>query len=76
MEAFTYSNARQNLSRVLDTALRQGEVRIKRRDGTSFVIRPERDRKSKSPLDVKGIQIKDLVLGDVLRAIKEGRKDY
>lgn len=76
MEAFTYSNARQNLSRVLDTALRQGEVRIKRRDGTSFVIRPERERKSKSPLDVKGIQIKDLVLGDVLRAIKEGRKDY
>lgn len=76
MEAFTYSNARQNLSRVLDTALKKGEVRIRRRDGTSFVIRPERVGKSKSPLDVKGIQTKVIGTGDILRAIKESRKEF
>lgn len=76
MEAFTYSTARQNLSRVLDTALKQGEVRIRRRDGTSFVIRPERERKSRSPLDVKGVRAKAIGMGDILKAISESRKEY
>lgn len=76
MESFTYSNARQNLSRVLDTALRRGEVKIRRRDGTSFVIRPERKVGSKSPLDIKGVKTTGISVEDVLEAIKEGRKEY
>lgn len=74
MESFTYSNARQNLSRLLDIANRLGEVKIRRRDGTSFVIRPEKKTTSKSPLDVKGISAKGVDLGDVLKAIQEGRR--
>jgi hypothetical protein len=76
MESFTYSNARQNLSRLLDIALKRGEVKVRRRDGTSFVIRPEKRAKSKSPLDLKGVKVKDLDMQDVFRAIKEGRKEY
>ena len=76
MEAFTYSKARQNLSRVLDIALDQGEVKIRRRDGTSFIIKPEDRKSSKSPLDVKGVVVKGIGMNDVLKAIKEGRKEY
>lgn len=74
MESFTYSNARQNLSRLLDIASRRGEVKIRRRDGSSFVIRPEEKADSKSPLDVKGIHPKGLGRGDILKAIQEGRR--
>lgn len=76
MESFTYSNARQNLSRVLDTAMKRGEVKIRRSDGTSFIIRPERRVKSKSPLDIKGVKSTGISVKDVLVAIKEGRKEY
>ena len=76
MEAFTYSNARQNLTKLLDLAMRQGEVRIRRRDGTSFIIKPEERKGSKSPLNVKGIEVKGIGMSDVLKAIKEGRKEY
>lgn len=75
MEAFTYSKARQNLSRLLDIALDQGEVKIRRRDGTSFVIKPERDKKSKSPFDVKGVQVKGISRDIILKSIKESRKE-
>jgi Antitoxin Phd_YefM, type II toxin-antitoxin system len=76
MEIYTYSKARQNLSRLLDLALKTGEVKIRRRDGTSFVIKPERDKQAKSPFDVKGIQVKGISRSDILRSIKEGRKTY
>lgn len=76
MEAFTYSNARQNLARLLDLALKRGEVRIKRRDGTSFIIKPEGKKSSKSPLDVKGVTVSGLKMDDVIKSIKDGRKTY
>ena len=76
MEAFTYSNARQNLARLLDIAMKRGEVRIRRRDGTSFIIKPESRRTLKSPFDVKGVDVKGIGMVDVLKAIKEGRKEY
>jgi hypothetical protein len=76
MEAYTYSKARQNLSRLLDLALKTGEVRIRRRDGTSFVIKPEREKKSKSPFDVKGMLVKGISQGDILKSIKESRRSY
>jgi hypothetical protein len=74
MEAYTYSNARQNLSEVLDLALKEGQAKIMRRDGTSFIIRPEKRRKS--PLDIKGVNVKGLEMPDILDAIKESRKRY
>ena len=40
MNVYTYSEARRNLSSVLDEAEREGEVRITRRDGSTFSLRP------------------------------------
>jgi hypothetical protein len=74
MESFTYSSARQNLSRLLDIASRRGEVKIRRRDGSSFVIRPEEQAGMKSPLDVKGVRPKGVRPEDILKAIQEGRR--
>jgi len=52
MDIYTYSNARQNLARVLDQAKKTGRVLIQRRDGSLFSLRPE--EKLTSPFDVGG----------------------
>ena len=49
---FTYSEARQNLASLLEKALQEGEVRVRRKDGQIFVIVPEVTHGS--PLDVEG----------------------
>ncbi|VAX37919.1 hypothetical protein MNBD_UNCLBAC01-407 [hydrothermal vent metagenome] len=71
MIVFNYSQARQNFANVLDKALEDGEVHIKRRNGQMFVIKPE--RKSKSPFDVPGINL-NLSKKEILNFIHEGRK--
>ncbi|MCL4804678.1 MAG: type II toxin-antitoxin system Phd/YefM family antitoxin [Anaerolineae bacterium] len=68
---YTYTEARQNLAKLLDKAVADGEVRIRRRDGSVFVIRPE--PVSGSPLDVEGVDL-DLTREDVLEFIAEGRR--
>lgn len=50
MRVYTFSEARQNFASVLERARREGEVKIKRRDGQVFLVQPERF--SRSPLDV------------------------
>jgi antitoxin Phd len=54
MQVYTYSEARQNLSTVLDRAESTGKVIIRRKDGRTFALVPERTRRS--PLDVPSIQ--------------------
>ena len=71
MKVYTYSEARQRLARILDEARREGQIRIKRRDGTEFVIRPVDPRGS--PLDVTGVDT-DVSAADILAAIREGRE--
>ena len=71
MMVFTYSEARQNLSALLDKANQEGEVRIKRRDGQIFVIKPQ--ARSGSPLDVEGVDL-NLTLSQILESIQEGRR--
>lgn len=70
---YTYSEARQNFASLLDLAVAQGEVRIQRRDGQTFVLRPE--PVSKSPLDVEGIGL-NLGIDEIVRSIHEGRRVY
>ena len=53
---FTYSEARQKLATVLEQSKTEGEVRIKRKDGQEFVIKPA--EKPESPLDIEGIDLK------------------
>lgn len=68
---YTYTEARQNLASVLDKASEEGEVRVKRRDGQVFVIRPE--RVTTSPLDVEGIDL-NISTDEILQFIAESRR--
>jgi antitoxin Phd len=54
MQVYTYSEARQRLSSVLDKAEVSGKVLIRRKDGRTFALAPERTEMS--PLDVPSIQ--------------------
>lgn len=70
MKVFTYSEARQNLSKLLLLAQKE-EVEIRRRDGTIFSLK-SKDRKRPSPFDVPGIHTK-VTTEDILEAVKESR---
>lgn len=72
MKSYTYTEARQNLASLLDQALRDGEVLIKRRDGQVFVLRPQES--DASPLDVPGLDL-DLTVSEILGFIQEGRRN-
>lgn len=54
MQVYTYSEARQKLASVLDKAEVSGKVLIRRKDGRTFALAPERTEKS--PLDVPSIK--------------------
>jgi len=71
MKVFTYSEARQNLSELLNIAKNE-EVEIRRRDGSIFSI-VRKINKRKSPFDVEGIKTKATTC-DILSAIKESRQ--
>ena len=73
MIVYTYSEARQNLASLLDRAAQEGEVRIKRKDGQVFVVKPE--PRAESPLDVEGVDL-GLTRTEILQFIQEGRRPY
>ncbi len=73
MVVYTVSEARQKLAALLDKAAKDGEVRIRRRDGQVFVIKPQTRRSS--PLDVEGLDL-NLTTADILQSIQEGRRAY
>jgi len=73
MNVYTYTEARQNLASLLDQAAREGEVRIKRKDGQVFVLKLL--QKEESPLDIKGIEL-GISTNEILGFIAEGRKSY
>ncbi len=72
MEVYTFSEARGNFATVLDIAKKQGSVRIKRRDGQSFIITSEKHENS--PLDVEGINL-NLSRDEIVDFIREGREE-
>jgi hypothetical protein len=53
VEIYSYSEARQKLSSVLDEAESTGKVFIRRRDGRTYALVPERT--PTSPLDVPSV---------------------
>ncbi len=73
MQVFTYSEARQKLSSVLDKAEKSGKVLIRRRDGRTFALVPE--PAAASPLDVPWIdaQVTTEEIVSILRK-QRGRK--
>jgi hypothetical protein len=73
MRVYTYSEARRKLASLLEQAVKEGEVKIKRRDGQTFVIRPE--TRAGSPLDVEGIDL-GITTAEIVQFIQEGRRIY
>jgi uncharacterized protein (DUF433 family) len=71
VNVYTYSEARQKLASVLEQAAREGQVRIRRKDGQSFVIRPE--PRTSSPLDVEGLDL-DLGADEIVQMVRESRR--
>ena len=71
MKVYTYSEARQKLSAVLDRAKAEGEIRIKRRDSGEFIVRPAQRRGS--PLDVEGVDT-DLTVEEIVDTVREVRE--
>jgi len=70
MKVYTYTEARQKLSAVLDQA-RSESVIIKRKGGESFQVVYKKPDK-KSPFDVPGIKTK-ATTSDILEAVKDSR---
>jgi hypothetical protein len=71
MVVYTYSEARQKLASLLDQVLQEGEVRIKRRDGQVFVVKPEAELGS--PFDVPGVDL-DVSATEIVQFVQESRK--
>jgi len=71
MQVFTYSEARQNLSKLLVLAQTE-EVEIRRKDGSIFSL-ISKEKPSKSPFDVSVINTKSTTL-NILSAVEESRK--
>lgn len=70
-KTYTFTKARQNLKSVLDQAEKDGEVRITRRGGKSFVVRVETS--NRSPLDIPGVET-DITLDEIIESVREGRE--
>ena len=71
MKVYTYSEARQNLAKLLNEARSEGKVAIKKRDGQTFILRPVKEQGS--PLDIEGVDL-DLNLDDLNEAVRESRE--
>jgi len=70
---YTYSEARQNLASLLEKAVREGEIRIRRKDGQTFVVRSE--ARVDSPLDVRGIDL-GITTAEIVQFIRESRRVF
>jgi antitoxin (DNA-binding transcriptional repressor) of toxin-antitoxin stability system len=75
MKIYNYSEARQNFTTVLNTALKE-EVIITRKDGSKFKIISINDKKDKgkSPLEgIKSIKV-NITTQELVEIIREGRE--
>ena len=75
MRIYNYSEARQNFTTVLNTALKE-EVIITRKDGSRFKIIyiVDKKNKGKSPLEgIKGVKA-NITTQELVEIIREGRE--
>lgn len=73
MRMFTYSEAVQDLSSLLEIAQRDGAVGIRHKDGKSYKLQPLALKGS--PLDVGSVDI-DITTEEIVQIIREGRGDF
>ena len=74
MMVYSYTEARERLSALLERALSEGQVKLRSRDGRVFIIRPERPPKS-SPFEVRSVQLA-ITKADILEAVRESRARF
>ena len=72
MKVYTYSEAREKLSSILEESKTE-EVVIKRRRGDMYAIVPQSVRHRRSPFDVPGLR-KNINRQEILEAISESRE--
>ena len=70
MQVYTYSEARQRLASVLDKAEASGKVLIRRKDGRTFSLSPERTKKS--PMDIPSIKAR-VTTGELVSLVRKER---
>jgi antitoxin (DNA-binding transcriptional repressor) of toxin-antitoxin stability system len=70
MQVYTYSEARRKLASVLDKAESSGCVIIRRRDGRSFTLVPQKS--PVSPLDVPSVGAR-ISTGELVDLVREER---
>jgi hypothetical protein len=72
MKVYTYSEAREKLSSILEESKAE-EVVIKRRKGDMYTIVPQSARPRRSPFDVPGLS-KSITRQEILEAISDSRE--
>jgi hypothetical protein len=72
MKIYTYSEAREKLSSILEESKIE-EVVIKRRKGDMYTIVPKSTHPRRSPFDVPGLS-KSISRQEILEAISESRE--
>ncbi|MCB2262230.1 MAG: type II toxin-antitoxin system Phd/YefM family antitoxin [Candidatus Thiosymbion ectosymbiont of Robbea hypermnestra] len=71
MHVYTYSEAQQKLAIVLEQAENTGKVLIRRKDGRTFALIPEKI--ATSPLNVPSIKAK-ITTKEIVDILREGRE--
>jgi hypothetical protein len=71
MQVYTYSEARQKLAFILEEAESTGKVLIKRKDGRTFALIPEKI--PLSPLNVPSIEA-NITTQEIIDIIREARE--
>ena len=71
MKIYTYSEARQKLALVLEQAENTGKVLIRRKDGRTFALVPEKS--AASPLEVPSIKAK-ITTQEIVDIVRQGRE--
>lgn len=71
MKEYTFTEARQNFATLLDEAKKEGIVRIRKKDGEAFYIKPEISKES--PLDIEGVEV-NISASEIVKIVREGRE--
>jgi hypothetical protein len=71
MQVYTYSEARQKLASVLEEAESSGKALIRRKDGSTFALTPEKI--VSSPLNVPTIKA-SITTQEIVDLVREGRE--
>ena len=67
----TFLDSQNDIAALLEQAQRNGEVRIQRADGQTFVLKSETPRSS--PLDVQGVEL-GISADEIVEFIRESKK--